>query len=117
MAELEVLRNIADMVEKELTDDDFDMVIWQSECGTVGCAFGHAVKRGLVSRVVIDDAGEEPCPVHITSGMRGLCAAAEALNLTVEEAAELFLPSRYRALSVTRNQVVARIRRFIKERA
>lgn len=37
---------LADMLEYRVRDDQFKMITWTNECGTVGCALGIAVLSG-----------------------------------------------------------------------
>lgn len=39
---------LADYIEHELSDKQFDMSTWTQPCGTVGCALGHAAMGRII---------------------------------------------------------------------
>jgi len=135
-AKLEVLSRIADLLERKVTDKQFNMEVWwgkrngevvdarytgEVSCKTVGCAIGWAVHykvRGLALKFrksvkAVDTGCVLACP-RVALGYGPMTHVAEALGIPGWAAVELFHPRSYQYTRMTRRSVIAKIRKFVK---
>ena len=99
------LLQVADMVEYELTDEQFDIGMWMNECGTVGCAIGWATKK-------LPHIG-----IRLYFGRSvDLEELEKALGTSSEETLYLFAEEATKFKDVSRLAVARRIRDFAKEK-
>jgi hypothetical protein len=128
----ERLLRLADFLEKEVPDDQFDMGQWASkealgECGTAGCALGWATcipemrEAGLHLKMMTQDffgvrrnevavqlRGQEPVPYN--SIQTSLQSAKTCFELNNADATFLFLPENYPDEEISKDVVCGRIR-------
>lgn len=109
------LLRLADHLEA-VPPERFNLGEWESECGTVACAIGHACRipefqaAGLA--LLPGDQWDEPYPAF--GDYAGFNAAASFFGIEDLDALHLFDPDEYEDDDATQaSAVVARIRAFV----
>lgn len=126
MTTYEKLTLTADHLEQNVRDDEFNIGICKSSCGTVGCAIGHAsdiprFKDMGLGLILLEDTSDE---LNLFPCFEGSCckwAIKLFYGLGIEEVKWLFYAESYgpgldRELP-TRANVIARIRSVAAEYA
>lgn len=112
------LTRLADYLENEVAKmppERWDMWAWgeERECGTVGCAMGHAC-----SIPEFREAGlrlYHGIPLFGFPSRSGVDAAVELFDISASAANHIFIPSKYpHPHAVTIPEVVARIRALVE---
>lgn len=112
MKRLDLLTLLADHLENNVVDAEFNMDHWR--CGTVGCAVGHAVNVPEIADAGLElkcDNADNYFPV--CGNNIDMRAAAKVFGLKYGEAVCLFLSDRYNEPS--KANVISRIREFVME--
>jgi len=108
----EKLLDLISIIEK-VSDAEWDMDLWAEEtsCGTVGCAAYHYVKARPDCELKMDLSDSWPSPLF--GNRTGFRALALYFGLTLDQSKIIFDTSFYEGYSVTRQQVIDRIREFL----
>lgn len=112
---------IADHLAKNVDSERFNLKKWSSSgtatlhnCGSVGCAIGHAVSIPKFRKLGFKLSSDFSVPEY--RGDFAWLAVKKFLDLNYSSAVYLFDPYKYRGRSTTpKSAVVRRIRKFVKE--
>lgn len=116
-ARTDLLSSLAEFLDT-IDSDSFNMGIWESYCGTVACAIGHACRlipwqRAGLSMITTHDSGRMP----YCFGSLDIEAVMKVTGLTKYISRHLFLQQSYveefEILYIQPNMVSERIRRVI----
>lgn len=115
----ELILKIADYLENNVAEDDFDMDFWKKEgpeCGTAGCAIGHTYHLipGMCM-VPARYATKKHYLMPMLDGLEEIEAVAHGLSINYRQAESLFLARHY-DLNHTKEDVINRLRNFVKSK-
>lgn len=117
----ERLLKLADYLET-VPERAFNMAAWRDECGTSGCALGHAceIPEFAAIGLKIEFCRKARIYMPVLNGSHGYAAAEALFGIDGDEAEYLFNPWRYsffkRCAEITPQAVAARIREFVHQR-